>query len=111
MVSRRNDEKKQGSRKLEVSPESKTGIEDRLAHAVYSTLRRADPTAFIEGGAESKRTTIDGTFNLEAVARLILWDLRDSDLLHESPLRPSKRIIKQPLNSLQTVECCLANFI
>jgi hypothetical protein len=52
-------------------------IEDRLAAAILEALRRADPSAFIQGEPASGPTTIDGTFNLEVVARMVLWELRD----------------------------------
>jgi hypothetical protein len=50
-------------------------IEKRIAAAIFLALKNSDPLAFVEGDPESKRTVIDGTFNLEAVAKMILWDL------------------------------------
>ncbi|MGP0093935.1 MAG: hypothetical protein ACLPKB_28930 [Xanthobacteraceae bacterium] len=52
-------------------------IESELAIAIFRALKNSDPTAFIQGEPASKRTTVDGTFNLEAVAKMILWDLKD----------------------------------
>ena len=52
-------------------------IEQRLAEAILSALKNSDPTAYIQGDIESKRTTIDGVFNLEAVVKLVAYDLND----------------------------------
>jgi hypothetical protein len=52
-------------------------IESELALAIFRALKNGDPTAFIQGEPDSKRTIVDGTFNLEAVAKMILWDLKD----------------------------------
>ena len=53
-------------------------MEARLAKAIYSAMKDSDPTAMIQGEPESCRTLIDGTFNLQTVAKLVLYDLRDS---------------------------------
>jgi hypothetical protein len=70
---------------MENCPDS---IETRLARAVYDVFKRADPTAYIELRAENGSTAIDGSFDLDVVARLILWDLRDCELLPVSVPKP-----------------------
>jgi len=49
-------------------------LEKKLAAAIHRALEISDHSGFVEGVPE--RTIIDGTFNLEAVAKQVLWDLR-----------------------------------
>jgi hypothetical protein len=49
-------------------------IETALAVALYKALEQSNPSGFLQG--EPNRAIIDGTFNLEAVAKQVLWDLR-----------------------------------
>jgi hypothetical protein len=70
-----------------VAEENPIAIEDRLALALVSALQAVNPTALIEiidGEGENQRTLIDGSFNLRAVAMLILYNL---DLPPRSELR------------------------
>lgn len=50
--------------------------EELLAQAIFSALKQSDPAAFISGAPDTHRTVIDGTFNLEAVSKMVLWEMR-----------------------------------
>ncbi len=51
---------------------------DWLATAIYKALKDNDEWALIQGTPESGRTVIDGDFNLQAVAEIIL---READMM------------------------------
>lgn len=52
-------------------------IEEAFAFALFKALERSDTSGVVQEAAGIERTTIDGTFNLNAVAKQVLWDLRD----------------------------------
>jgi hypothetical protein len=49
-------------------------LEDALAEALFRALSRGSPYGFVSGDIE--RAVIDGSFNLQAILRLVLWGLR-----------------------------------
>ena len=60
---------------MEIEPVA--AVELVVAHAIFDALRKSDSSAYMSGEPGSKRTLVDGAFNLEAVAKMVLWDLRD----------------------------------
>ncbi len=57
-----------------MSVENNLTLEVDLAMAIHRALKQSDHTGFVEGNPD--RTIVDGTFNLESVAKQVLWDLR-----------------------------------